>query len=479
MAQVALYCWGCNEGFESADDDPVCPLCRQRLSATAISRVRSLGETQVLNDPLEPPEPSLSEQLVGKRFGNYGIEAFVGKGGMAWVFRATHETLHRVCAIKVLCPVLRESDDEFLQLFISEARAAASVIHPHIVTVHNIGQVEAHHFIELEYVPGCSLKEVAEQQGQLGHLAATEYLTQACAALAAAHQAGIVHRDFKPSNILVRPDGHAKLADFGLAKRVAASGVAARSDALTGTPYFMAPELFEGVHATCQSDVYAVGVSYFQLLAGRLPFLAPSVASLASSHAKSPVPNLRQFRPDVSDATIELISACLAKDPRDRPRDGTALHREMQRVLRGSKVFSTLLAEALGPPGQIRGGPLGAAWNLERDDLAVVDAPTGDGRTQRVYIEDCPAGRWPSPVIRIYSVCAPAQADYFQQALQLNTNLPCGAIGLEEFRGRPHFTMVNSHPRNTCDPEEIRHSVEEIARWADYVELALTGGDEH
>lgn len=476
MSHVALYCWGCNEEFTSTEADPVCPLCRQRLSATAIGRVRSLGETQVLSDPLAANDPTLSEQLIGTKFGNYGIEALIGRGGMAWVFRALHETLQRACAIKVLCPVLQSSDDEFLQLFIAEARAAASIVHPHIVTVHNIGQVDSHYFIELEYVPGRSLKEVSDEAGRLPLLAATEYLTQSCAALAAAHDAGIVHRDFKPSNILVRTDGQAKLADFGLAKRIVASGVAARSDALTGTPYYMAPELFEGVHATRQSDVYAVGVSYFQLLAGQLPFHASSVAALATAHAKSRVPDLRELELNLADSTIELIDACLAKDPRDRPRDGAALHAELQMVLRGSKAFSSLLAEALHEFGD----PLSREpWTLEADNLAVISIPTGDGRTQQVYIEDCPAGRWPHPVVRIYSVCAPAQSDYFQQALRLNANLPCGAIGLEDFRGRPHFTMVSSYPRNTCDAEEIRHSVQEIARWADQVELALTGRDEH
>ena len=176
-----------------------------------------------------------------------------------------------------------------MDLFLAEARAAASLVHPHIVTVHNIGQSGSLHYIELEYVPGQTLQQLVQAAGKLDAYSATDLLSQACSALAEAHRCGVVHRDFKPSNILVHRNGQAKLADFGLAKRV--SGGGSLDDSLAGTPYFMAPELFRTRPASKASDVYAVGVSYYYLLTGEFPYVERNVGKLAEKHANAPVPD--------------------------------------------------------------------------------------------------------------------------------------------------------------------------------------------
>ena len=175
---------------------------------------------------------------------------------------------------------------------------------------------------------------------------ATGYLVQSCSALAAAHQQGLVHRDFKPANILVRHDGVAKLADFGLAKRVIA-GESAGDQGLSGTPYFMAPELFRGVPGSPASDVYAVGVSYFYLLTGKFPFTSRHLVQLEQLHAQQAVPDPRTICPDIPAAAVATIQRAMAKRPEDRHRDGAALHAELQSVFTQLRTLRSIVEEAV------------------------------------------------------------------------------------------------------------------------------------
>jgi eukaryotic-like serine/threonine-protein kinase len=268
----------------------------------------------------------LRPEFLGRSFECYTIDAFLGKGGMAWVFRARHNALQRACAIKILCPRVQQRTLDSLELFLAEARAAASVVHPHIVTVHNIGQIGEYHFIELEYVPGRALQTILDETGQLPPLRATELLLQSCSALAEAHRHGLIHRDFKLSNILVGPEDFAKLADFGLAKRLDDEpGPQTSPSQLAGTPYYMAPELFAGQPAGTTSDVYAAGVSYYYLLTGKLPFPEHSLAQLVRMHREQPPPDPRSCCPDLPAEVVALLERCLAKNPADRPSDGMQL----------------------------------------------------------------------------------------------------------------------------------------------------------
>jgi len=412
----------------------------------------------------------ISRDLVGRPFASYTIESFLGKGGMAWVFLAKHNTLHRPCAIKVLCPELRSRDDSFIEMFIAEARAAASVVHPHIVTVHNIGQADSHHFIELEYVPGESLQHVVKREEKFDPLRATAFLVQTCSALAEAHRCGLIHRDFKPSNILVGSRDYAKLADFGLAKRISSDKPGASSESLTGTPYFMAPELFRRAPATKQSDVYAVGISYYYLLTGQFPFVDRKIMQLAAKHAAAPIPDPRRECPDLPDSAVDLLHRCMAKKSTDRLPDGDALLEELQVVSRRLRDVKSLVAEALTS--------VDASWETEADRIAI-NVRLPNGRSQRVYVEETVSGPWSEQLLKIYSMCCPVDETYYRRALELNADICHGSLAIEELDGRPFFVMVNSYPRSTCDPEEIRHSVRDIANWADKVEHALTGEDRH
>lgn len=258
MNNLECFCPRCGSVFIATSADDTCPGCSRLTSLLHIAPTLDMSDGSSTGDMAVGVlgGEGFPESLLGRSVGLYEIESLLGKGGMAWVFLARHNTLHRSCAIKVLCPELLGRKANSLDLFMAEARAAASLVHPHIVAIHNVGELESHHFIEMEYMAGCSLQQLISDRSSLTLFDATNFLMQSCSALAAAHRQGLAHRDFKPANILVRPDGIAKLADFGLAKQLSTKPLTGNAS-LAGTPQFMAPELFQGEHANQQSDIYA------------------------------------------------------------------------------------------------------------------------------------------------------------------------------------------------------------------------------
>ncbi len=465
MTKTERHCELCQRTFLADDEDP-CPQCGDNAHcATGL-----FSQTVMLDSPTPPaPVGGMEDPILkpGDSMDVYRIERLLGRGGMAWVFLAQHNNLARPCALKVLCPELQGGNVESVDLFLAEARAAASVVHPHIVTVHNIGSEGQRHFIELEYVRGRSLDSILAD-GALSALESANLMAQASAALAAAHGVDLVHRDFKPANIMVRDDGVAKLADFGLAKSVADETGRTR---LAGTPYFMAPELFQGDAATPASDVYAVGVSLFQLLTGGYPFNDSKWTELAKLHVEAPAPDVRTSHPHVDDSLARLIGCCLSKSAAGRPQNGAVLHEQLQSVFRSIRDLRTFVYEAFEGDDKVAVTRDAEAFEL------VVSLP--NNRSQRVRIEETTNEIASLPLIRILSLCAPVEDDYLRRALELNASIPHGALSIKEIHGVPYFVMLNNYPRATCDIEELRHSVMDVARWADNVEEALTGHDRH
>ncbi|MBX6312805.1 MAG: serine/threonine protein kinase [Isosphaeraceae bacterium] len=405
------------------------------------------------------------DDLIGTVLGQYRIEELIGRGSMGRVYRAEHTGLGRTSAIKVMNPGLLARQPQIVERFRAEARAVASLVHPHVVTVHNLGTDRGYHYIEMEYVPGgISLKETLVRQGALEPVRATTLVRQVALALGAAHRAGLVHRDVKPANVLLAADGRAKLADFGLVRRLADERAGAP---LAGTPTFMAPELFRGAPAGPQTDLYAVGVMYFFLLTARLPFASDNLGTLIRLHQRQAVPDVRRWAPAVPDEVAAILGRLLAKTPDGRYESAEALADDLKGVLAHLRDSEALIREGLvGLEGYIQGG---------RDQFRILLPVPGD-RLQEVYVEACQS-REGQRLVRIFSVCGPADPRHFEFALKLNTELTIGGLSIKEVNGQPMFVMTRTYAWAHVTPADIRAAILEIARRGDWVEQQLTQND--
>lgn len=251
--------------------------------------------------------------------GRYRLEELLGTGGMSRVHAAHDELLDRRVAVKLLRGELA-SDRIVRERMLREARAAASLAHPNAVGVFDVGEDEGVPFLVMEYVDGRTLTDLLRERGPLPAAEAVAIADAVLAALQAAHERGLVHRDVKPSNILLPADGsEAKLADFGIAKGIqeAASGLTATGTVI-GTPRYLAPEQAAGQRATAATDLYAVGILAYELLSGAPPFNEGSAVAIAVAHQRRPAPPLTEAAPDVPPALAAVVHRALEKAPGDR-----------------------------------------------------------------------------------------------------------------------------------------------------------------
>ncbi len=262
--------------------------------------------------------------------GRYRPGRQLGAGGMAAVWHARDLELDRAVAIKLLAP---EADPARL---LREARAAASLAHPSICALYDWGESGGRAFIVLEYLPGGSLEDRLAEGRRLPDDETARIAAQIAAGLAHAHARGLVHRDLKPANVLFDAGGRAKIADFGIA-RLADGAPLTEAGTVLGTAAYVSPEQTAGDPATPASDVYSFGVILYRMLAGRLPFESSDMVELASMHRTRQPPPLVAVRPDVPPRLESTATACLAKSPHDRPRDGSALLTELAWALRGRR----------------------------------------------------------------------------------------------------------------------------------------------
>jgi beta-lactam-binding protein with PASTA domain/tRNA A-37 threonylcarbamoyl transferase component Bud32 len=254
--------------------------------------------------------------------GRYAVEARVARGGMATVYRARDRRLDREVALKVMHAHLAD-DPEFTDRFIREARSAARLSEPGVVAVFDQGEDDGLLFLAMEYLKGRTLREVLGERGVLTPAEALDVVEPVLAALAAAHAAGIVHRDVKPENVILTDDGRIKVADFGLAR--AASTATSTSGVLMGTVAYLAPELVARGVADARTDVYAVGVMLFEMLTGRQPFTGDVPIQVAYRHVHEEVPVPSSVVPGLPEPLDVLVATAAARDPGDRPRDAAAL----------------------------------------------------------------------------------------------------------------------------------------------------------
>src|SRR3954468_10097197 len=271
------------------------------------------------------------DPLIGRLVdGRYAVEARIARGGMATVYLALDRRLEREGALKGMHAPLAD-DPQFTARFIREARAAARLPHPGVVAVFDQGEDHGLLYLAMEYLAGRTLRQVLDELGVLTPGEALDVVEPVLDALAAAHTAGIVHRDMKPENVILTHDGRIKVADFGLAR--AASAGTSTSGVLMGTVAYLAPELVVRGVADARTDVYAVGVMIFEMLTGRQPFTGDVPIQVAYRHVHEEVPPPSSVVRGLPEPLDVLVATAAARDPGQRPRDAGAL-RALERSAR-------------------------------------------------------------------------------------------------------------------------------------------------
>ncbi|NEB82209.1 Stk1 family PASTA domain-containing Ser/Thr kinase [Streptomyces sp. SID14478] len=268
-------------------------------------------------------DTTLQDPLLGHVLdGRYRIDARIAVGGMATVYRAVDTRLDRVLALKVMHPSLA-ADATFVERFIREAKSVARLSHPNVVGVYDQGADGAYVYLAMEYIAGCTLRDVLRDRGALRPRAALDILEPVLAALGAAHRAGFVHRDMKPENVLIGDDGRVKVADFGLVRAV--DTVTNTTGTVLGTVSYLAPEQIEDGTATAAVDVYACGVVLYEMLTGAKPHFGDTPAQILYKHLNEDVPPPSAAVPGLPFALDDLVASATARNAQVRPHDAVAL----------------------------------------------------------------------------------------------------------------------------------------------------------
>ncbi|WP_055491862.1 Stk1 family PASTA domain-containing Ser/Thr kinase [Streptomyces sp. TP-A0356] len=309
-------------------------------------------------------DTTLHDPLVGQLLdGRYRVDARIAVGGMATVYRAVDTRLDRVLALKVMHPTLA-ADASFVERFIREAKSVARLAHPNVVQVFDQGTDGSYVYLAMEYIAGCTLRDVLRERGALQPRAALDILEPVLAALGAAHRAGFVHRDMKPENVLIGDDGRVKVADFGLVRAV--DTVTNTTGAVLGTVSYLAPEQIEDGTADTRVDVYACGVVLYEMLTGNKPHHGDSPAQVIYQHLNEDVPPPSAAVPGLPLELDELVASATARNPELRPHDAVALLAE---VLEARGALTTEQLDAVPPRA------IAAAHDNAEDRTSVIPRP--------------------------------------------------------------------------------------------------------
>ena len=254
---------------------------------------------------------------VGTQLAGYRIDRVIGRGGMSVVYLAEHARLERKVALKVLAPELAGSE-RFHDRFLRESKLAASMDHPNIVPIYDADEAQGVLYIAMRYVEGSDLKQAIRDAGRLEPLRASAIVDQVASALDAAHARGLVHRDVKPANVLLTPDDHAYVSDFGLTKRAVSVSGLTETGQLIGTIDYVAPEQIKGDPVDHRADVYSLGCLLFECLTGHAPYPRDIEVGVLWAHVETPPPSLTEERPDLPPEVDDVLALAMAKDPTER-----------------------------------------------------------------------------------------------------------------------------------------------------------------
>jgi len=314
-----------------------CSKCRQliRLADEHLGKVIGCPKCGTKLQVPDAQGPSSSkdpaDSLIGKRIAHYKIESILGQGGMGKVYRARNINLAKTCALKILPPEFAKQDEKLIERFIREARSAASIEHSNVLPVHFVGREQGQYFIEMDYVDGGTLDDVLSEKGTLEPKEAARIVRDVAAALAEAHAKGIIHRDIKPSNVMLTKKGQVKVADFGLAKMSTAATGLTLTGMVVGTPLYMSPEQGQGKPADHRSDIYSLGVMFYQLLIGNPPYTADSPVALIYHHVHTPLPD--PAKAGIPPALATVIRQMTAKAPEERYQNCAEVVRDLDAFL--------------------------------------------------------------------------------------------------------------------------------------------------
>jgi len=283
----------------------------------------------------------------------YEVGPLLGAGGMAEVYEGRDRLLARRVAIKVLLSQYAH-DQSFLLRFKREAQAAASLSHPNVVGVYDTGSEDGTHFIVMEYVEGRTLKDIIRQEGPLYPARAAEICADVCSALVAAHARGLIHRDIKPGNVMLTPDGKVKVMDFGIA-RATSSETITQTAAVIGTAQYISPEQAQGQTVDYRSDLYSLGCCLYEMLTGTVPFTGATAVAIAYKHVREDPTPPRMLNPDVPPPLEAICLKAMAKLPDNRSQTAAALRADLERFRNGEPVLATPLLDSAATTQAIPG----------------------------------------------------------------------------------------------------------------------------
>ena len=262
--------------------------------------------------------------------GRYRVSARVGHGGMAEVYEAHDVINKRIVAIKLIREDVMKNPIN-LRRFENEATIAASLNHPNIVKIYNHGTVDGVPYIANEFIKGQNLKEALDFRSSLPLQEALDYMIQLSAALYYAHQHSIIHRDVKPDNLYLMSDGTIKLGDFGIAQTEGENNQVNNSE-IVGSVHYLAPEITRGRPASAQSDIYAAGVTFFELLTGHVPFSKSKAIDIAVAHVNEKFPSIKKYLPNCPKEVERIILKCVKKNPKERYKTARELHEDLLEI---------------------------------------------------------------------------------------------------------------------------------------------------
>jgi beta-lactam-binding protein with PASTA domain len=396
-----------------------------------------------------------TDQLLNTLFdGRYRIMRKLGSGGMANVYLAEDQELGRRIAIKILND-RHAGDEQFVERFRREAKNAAGLSHPNIVSIYDRGEAEGTYYIAMEYLPGKSLKELILERGPAPVSVAVDYARQILAALRFAHRNGIVHRDIKPHNCLVDAEGHVKVTDFGIAR--AGASQMTEEGSIIGTAQYLSPEQARGTQVDQTSDLYSLGIVLYEMLTGSVPFTGDSPVEIAMKHLSATPQPLTAKRPDLPKALDMVVLRALAKNPAERYQSADEMDADLERVARGLSVSreteeaatNVLRGAALADGALTTVIPANAATQVRRPP------PTDDYFDYAEPARRRPVWPWLLAILLVAGAVIAGFFVYRQIQNQLNEAKPIGVPYLVGLREANAVDTIHNAGLET-DPDHIK-----------------------